>query len=166
MIYYFNDVTQYKILPIHAVKIHTGSGAYSYGLLSFQVLEEGSSLNFRPILTANDIGGESIVAWALEVEAIVLQNNYGDMLPALQALTYAEITDLDIYLKAYTGEPNGEELWITADELLEVNNVTVNWRIEQSSYPAPKLIITAKNVLSKEAISMTTLKLFTQYWSS
>jgi hypothetical protein len=162
----YNDITQWKKIPLSQVKIHTGLTADSVGLVTFENLDEASTLMIRPITTENDTGGQSIVAWMIEVEAIVLQNNYGDMLPTLQSLSKVTITDLDLNMKAETDDIGGEQLWITVDDTIDVHDINLTWSINYDAYPGPKLIINIREVCSVEMISMATSALFTQYWGS
>lgn len=162
----YNDIKQWKKIPLSAVKIHTGTETDSVGLATFENLEDGSTFMFRPVLTDNDTGGQSIVGWVIEVEAVVLQNNYEDMLPTLQAFSKVTITDLDLNLEADDDDTGGEQLWITVDETIDVNDINLSWHIDYQSYPGPKLIINIKEVCSIEAIDMETYTLFTQYWES
>jgi len=166
----YNDITQWKKIPLSQVLIHTGLTADSVGLVTFENLEDGSTFAIRPIITENDTGGQSIVAWMIEVEMIVMQNNFGDMLPTLQSLSKAKITDLDLNLKAETDDTGGEQLWITVDETtgetLDVHDINLTWNINYDTYPGPKLTINIREVCSVEMISMSTNPIFTQYWSS
>lgn len=162
----YNDITQWKKIPLSELKIHTGLSDDSVGLVTFGKLEDGSTFMLRPVLTDNDTGGQSIVGWIIEVEAIVLQNNYEDMLPTLQAFSFATITDLDLKLQADSEDVGGEKLWITADETLDVDDINVSWHIDYQTYPGPKLVIKVREILSVEAISMETNTLFVQYWES
>lgn len=162
----YNDITQWKKIPLSQVKIHTGLTAESVGLVTFENLEDGSTFAIRPITTENDTGGQTIVAWMIEVEAIVLQNNYADMLPALQAFSKAKITDLDLNLEAESGDIGGEQLWITVDETLDVHDINLTWGINYDAYPGPTLTISIREVCSVDMISMSANPIFTQYWSS
>ena len=164
MSYSFNDITQWKILPLKSVKIHTGtSDPKSVGLVEFFNLKEGSTVKLSPILAENDTGGSNIVGWFIECDFIVVQDNLQTMLPTLRALTHVKPTDLDIEFEAPDEQINGEKLWLTADELLDTDDINIHFSVE-SSGPSPELHINVKEVLSVEAIDMATQTLFIQYW--
>jgi hypothetical protein len=166
----YNDITQWKKIPLSSIVIHTGLTADSVGEVTYENLDESSTFSFRPVLTENDTGGQSIVAWMIEVEAIVLQNNYADMLPTLQAFSKAMITDIDLNFEAENDDVGGEQLWITVDETagetLDVHDINLTWSINYDAYPGPKLTISIREVCSVDMISMSANEIFTQYWSS
>jgi hypothetical protein len=163
----YNDITQWKKIPLSSIVIHTGLTADSVGEVTYENLDESSTFSFRPVLTENDTGGQTIVAWVLEAEAIVLQNNLEDMIATLDSFTYVEPTALKLNLEAEDDDTGGEQMWVYIDKTLDVENINLHWSVDYDSYPGPRLKINVKQVVSIEAIDETTplFNVFRQYWS-
>ncbi len=161
----YNDVTQWKILPICAIKF-SPSGP-EFGSLTQPnncVLEKGSEWKITPILRSNDEGGQTTVAIVFEGTFIVIMNNYETMLPDLKSLATSNPVDFDLSLKALTSQPNGSGLWISVDRSIKAKNWHSSWEIIQNDI-SPRLRINVKGIFSLDALDNTEPKIFTQLWS-
>lgn len=160
----WNDIKQWKILPIKQVSFWYGS---DYD--AFEYLDESSELAIAPILRPNDIGGQTIVAFHVKGKIVVIQNNYGDMKATLLRLQDGSLTQIRVSCQALTGQVNGSTMTIqfnTSTYKPTVDDYSANWEIKWNA-TSPELIISFDRFVSLDAISSSNFAYFiTQGWSS
>lgn len=140
-------------------------------------LKKGSTFDFQPILTDNDLGGQTIVGFKLSSKLIVVQNNYEELMPMLRRFTRLtpggnHLYTMPVFLafelsndKSLEGEENDERLFInfvSNNQTILVKDFNLTWSITQNDI-APELIIELKGFFSKDLIELTNLPIFKQY---
>lgn len=162
----YNDLTQWKILPFVHIILYLQNGD-SY---TFNELENGSQLTINPVTRNDSRGGERVVAWKVEFEAKIIQNNFGDMTSVFENITKGNIKNVTFGLIASgLKQANGENMQIGGPTEPEVThaNWSVNHRIEQGD-DSPALTIYGKGLYSPDAIYLNDVnnKFIYQLWSS
>ncbi len=155
------NIVNWKIIPIDEITLTIGDL-----ILDIYNLRKGSQWSLKPILRANDAGGQSTVGFIFTGNFIVQQNNYQDMLPALSKMAHAKDFS-DFYLQlTKTNQTNTAFMWLSTNGVvpggteekpteipIKLKSWTVNWEISQNDL-YPLLTINIKGLLSLDAIDM------------
>src|SRR4030065_815750 len=91
----YNNVTEFKHIPIDEALLY-----YDAEWHSFQYLEDNSVLVIKPILRDNDEGGKTPVAYKIEVQARIIQSNYGDMRETFERIINKNINGCSFSLRS------------------------------------------------------------------
>jgi len=148
--YTYNDITDWKMLPIDLVIIQVNSNQYS-----FYKNEVRTQLNIHPIMEENDEGGQTIAGFELLLEIYPIKNDMENLLLFLQDIKAAEITDLDIIMRQISGEPQVNVEFGSQT----VKNWSASWEFIANKDSEIKIII--KGIFDATLIDATIPKLFT-----
>ena len=165
MAVFINDVKKWRALQINEVWLFFAAENYY-----LKNLKKGSTLQFTPILTDNDLGSQTTVGWKLTSKIIVVQNNYEELMPMLRIM--AEPTNTPIFVgfelsndKSLVDSVNDERLFfnfVSNNQEVKVKDFNITWDITQNDI-APELNIEIKGIFSKDIMNLTNLPIFKQY---
>lgn len=152
----FQDWTRAKITPMSELWLYVQdtdpSESTSY---RFKYPEADSTFSIEPITVPTDIGGVRVVAWQLLVNAIFGYNDFETMQPALEAIARRKLNDVDLHLKALSGQAGGAYMWISNDGIgLLVRDYSATWKVESAEF-RPRLSINCTGIYSVDAIEVT-----------
>lgn len=156
----YNDLTQWKILPIYSAIIYVEPNNYHY----LTDLAEGSTFTFQPIFSKakTKYGGDYVVGWKVEGTIITPQNNIGDLWNVLNTITNEPVE----YITLYLGE--SDLMRIELNRSAPINaTLSFNFTIEyDDNFMGPIVKINFRSLLNRDCINENTFKqIFQQMWS-
>lgn len=147
----YNNIAKIRIAPIEHIKLYYPS-APSSPLFSIYNLESGSVFSIAAIEADNDQGGTTIVAWELNITAIMAENDYATKADMVSAVAGYKLSDVDLRLKPLSGQPNGAEVNISCDSgSVGVIAYSANIALEYVDGRGPRGVIRIKGLWSVDA---------------
>jgi hypothetical protein len=160
----YNQISDIKVLPIHTFQFNRASDGTDF---TFKYLQSGSNIQLDTIKSSrkDENGRNRIVAISFDVNLILLNTNYQDMLTdgTIKALVNQDIGGWDCYLGGDGVDPAlyGSILSIRFESPVTFHKIISDFNIEFSELK-PKANIIFKSILSKDVLDMP-LNLFKQF---
>ena len=160
----FNEIRKWYIIPLCGVEIITATDNIVFGSKSDALLTTilaDSKWSFDSITRQNDTGGDDIVGFKLLCDINIIQNDFNNMLESFAIITAIQITQINLYLRANSGQVNGHVMEIKP-HIADANyasDFSVVFNID-SSNESPILKIAIKAILSADVITQSAPTLF------
>jgi hypothetical protein len=124
---------------------------------------EGASVTLKPVTQIDDHGMPIVVAYKIEATAVIYENNYEELLPALRLINKSVPNRVTLLLKGGSSQPNASQIDIQAVDTITEKAWGCYAELEANS-EHPNLTIKIFGLFSTDLIDMTTNPLFNQYW--
>lgn len=135
----FSDV---KIMPLYGLILRYGSN-----ITEFRFLESDSTFELTPIRRNTDTGGLRTVAFKIEINAFVMQNNFDEMFTELNTIAREELTEVQCNLRALDDQPAGAAMSIRVNRAIKQKTWYASWEIKQVEY-RPRLQVRVGGLFS------------------
>lgn len=135
----FSDVS---IMPIYGLVIRYGST-----IVEFRFLESDSTFELTPIRRATDTGGLRTVAYKIEINAFIMQNNFDVMFTDLNKIAREELTEVQCNLRALDEQPAGAAMSIRVNRAIKHKSWHSSFEIKQVEY-RPRLQVRVGGLFS------------------
>lgn len=150
-IYDFNKV---KIMPFYALRIEWTSDRPHSSQAYVEIRNVGaeSTYEFKPTRRANDLGGLTVVAYTIDINAFVLQNNYNELQKDIDNINRGEINKMHLLLRAQNGQQAGGAMTILCDKSIAHKSWSASSEIKNGDM-TPQLIVRVKGVFSADLMA-------------
>lgn len=121
--------------------------------ITFETLTKGSTFSFSPIVRKNDTGGSRVVAYKLDISAIIMQNNWTDTRNLEWALATNNPLDIEMILRRENYAASDHKITVTFDDSIDVFKWNSNYIKNSGDFPTMTLNITGVMSVDLQDIS-------------